>query len=272
MTEICALASGSNGNCYYIGNEKEAVLIDAGIAARRIINRMKERNLDPLKVKAIFISHEHSDHICGARVLGKRLKVPVYVTSRTFAATYSAHRPAAPIFFKPGNIIGTGSFIVHPFLKSHDAAEPCSFRIEHEGLNIGIMTDIGAPCESVKSHLGKCDALFLETNYDERMLWEGHYPWPLKKRIASDHGHLSNDQALNLIRDYCGKNLQVIFLSHLSAENNTLEKVTGCFSAIEGKIKIQLTSRHEACEVFKLDNYRTKDSEYQGKLNLFPEE
>ena len=189
MITLCAIASGSNGNCYYIGNEKEAILVDVGLSARRILARMRQRNLVPEKIKAVLISHEHSDHASGARVMSKRLKIPVYLTSRTYLALYSQHRPMAPRFFEPGSEIFIGSFRIFPFLKNHDAAEPCSFRIENSGLQVGIFTDIGAPCENVKLHLGQCHALFLETNYDEKMLWEGSYPWPLKKRIGSDHGH-----------------------------------------------------------------------------------
>lgn len=272
MTEICALASGSNGNCYYIGNSTEAILIDAGIPARRILSRMQERNIDPGMIKAIFISHEHADHVCGARVLSKRLKVPVYITSRTFSALYGTHRPASPVFFKPGDIIGKGAFLIHPFLKNHDAAEPCSFRVEHEGHNIGVLTDIGSPCANVQFHLGKCDALFLETNYDDKMLWEGSYPWYLKKRIASDNGHLSNVQALELIRSHGSDKLNVIFLSHLSAENNTPSLASGCFSDIGGRINIHLTSRHGPCEVYRFpENIAVNLSKgvvVQGKLDF----
>lgn len=263
MITLCAIASGSNGNCYYIGNEKDAVLVDAGISARQTIARIRQRNLMPEKIKAILISHEHADHIRGARVMSKKLMVPVYMTSRTYMAMYAHHRPMAPRFFEPGPEISIGSFRIFPFLKSHDAAEPCSFRIEHNGVHIGVFTDIGAPCENVRNHLSQCHALFLETNYDERMLWEGSYPWPLKKRIGSDHGHLSNDQAFELLRDYSGQYLKMVFLSHLSAENNTREIALNRFEELRGKFEIRLTSRYEAGEVFHVGN-----NTEQGTLNF----
>jgi phosphoribosyl 1,2-cyclic phosphodiesterase len=252
MITLCAIASGSNGNCYYIGNGREAVLVDVGISARRTVARMKLRNLLPESVKAILISHEHTDHTSGARVMSKRFHVPVYVTSRTYMAMYSHQRPMAPKFFEPGSVIQVGSFRIYPFLKNHDAAEPCSFRIETGGLQIGVFTDIGVPCENVIQHLGLCHALFLETNYDERMLWEGRYPWPLKRRIGSDHGHLSNDQAFELLRDYSGQQLKAVFLSHLSAENNTQEIAMNRFAELSKRFAIYVTSRYEAGELVRL--------------------
>jgi phosphoribosyl 1,2-cyclic phosphodiesterase len=252
MITLCAIASGSNGNCYYIGNDHEAIVVDAGISARQTIARMRQRNLDPAKVKAIFISHEHSDHTHGARVMSKRLKIPVYLTSRTYKVMQSRHRPMEPRFFKPGPEIRIGSFLIYPFLKNHDAAEPCSFRIAFNGWHIGVFTDIGSPCENVTQNLSQCHAIFLETNYDEKMLWEGSYPWPLKRRIASEHGHLSNDQSFELLKNHSGSQLQTVFLSHLSAENNSPEKAMTRFAELKDRFNIHLTSRTASGEVIYL--------------------
>jgi phosphoribosyl 1,2-cyclic phosphodiesterase len=252
MITLCAIASGSNGNCYYIGNEREAVLVDAGISARRIISRMQQQQLDPAAVKALFISHEHADHASGSRVLAKRLRIPVYLTPRTYVAMYPNHKPFSPRFFEPAAPVGVGSLTVHPFLKNHDAAEPCSFRIEHKGIHVGVFTDIGSVCDRVLSNLRQCHALFLETNYDEKMLWDGNYPWPLKKRIASDHGHLSNDQAFELLKNHAGAHLKTVFMSHLSAENNSPDTVMNRFRELENRYKIYMTSRHGAGEVVRI--------------------
>ena len=253
MLTICAIASGSNGNCYYIGNNIEAILVDAGISARRTITRMLGRNLDPSKIKGIFISHEHADHTSGARVLSKKLKIPVFVTSQTYMAMYGNLRPMAPRFFTPGQEIVVGSFHIYPFLKRHDAAEPCSFRISYNGLQTGVFTDIGSVCENVIQNFSQCHAVFLESNYDEKMLWEGRYPWPLKKRIASEYGHLSNDQAFNLLVNNSGSNLRSVFLSHLSAENNTPDRAMKRFAGVGNGIEIHMTSRHEAGEVVRVE-------------------
>jgi phosphoribosyl 1,2-cyclic phosphodiesterase len=252
MLEICAIASGSNGNCYYIGNEKDAVLIDAGISAKQIMVRMRERELDPTKVKALFISHEHSDHMRGARGVNKKMNLPVYLTAKTHNGSYKNLRTDYPKYFVPGDKIEVGEFIIHTFLKNHDASEPCSFRIQYKNRNVGVFTDIGEPCDNVTAHLKLCDGLFLETNYDEKMLWDGRYPYFLKKRVASEVGHLSNKQAFNLLQTYAGEHLKCVFLSHLSKENNTPEVALNSMIDLTSRFEIKLTSRYEAGEVYQL--------------------
>ena len=252
MLEICAIASGSNGNCYYIGNENDAVLIDAGISAKQVVARMYERSLNPKKIKALFISHEHSDHMRGARGVNKKMNIPVFLTTKTYSGSYKNLRPDYPKYFVPGDEIEVGEFIIHTFLKNHDASEPCSFRVQYQNINVGIFTDIGEPCENVKSHLKLCNGLFLETNYDEKMLWEGRYPYFLKKRVASQLGHLSNVQANDLLQTHAGENLKCVFLSHLSKENNTPEIALNSMINLTSKFDIKLTSRYEAGEVYQL--------------------
>lgn len=252
MLEICAIASGSNGNCYYIGNEKYAVLIDAGISAKQIIARMLERGLKPGKVKAIFVSHEHSDHMKGVRGVHKKMNLPVYLTAKTYNGSYKSQRPESPKFFVPGDSIEVGEFVIHTFLKNHDASEPCSFRVQYQNKNVGVFTDIGEPCGNVISHLKHCDGMFLETNYDEKMLWEGRYPYFLKKRVASEVGHLSNNQAFDLLQTHAGENLKCVFLSHISKENNTPEIALNSMIPLSSRFDIKLTSRYEAGEVYQL--------------------
>lgn len=252
MLEICAIASGSNGNCYYVGNEIDAVIIDAGISCRQILLRMKVRGLYAEKIKAVFVTHEHSDHMRGVRGISKKLNVPIYLTAKTFYGAYKKLRPDYPSFFVPGDEIVVGEFTVHSFIKNHDATEPCSFRVRYKNKNIGVFTDIGEPCENVTTHLQMCDALFLESNYDEKMLWNGQYPYFLKQRVSSGVGHLSNDQAYNLLDLHAGKNLRCVFLSHLSKENNTPEIAMNSMQNLTSRFLIKLTSRFEAGEVFKL--------------------
>ncbi|PWD98101.1 MBL fold metallo-hydrolase [Marinilabilia rubra] len=253
MIEICAIASGSNGNCYYVGNDRDAILVDVGISRRQVLNRMRERGLDFSKVRAIFISHEHADHFRGVRVLSKHLDAPVFMTSNTFEKSWGPNRPAKIVNFNPGDILEVGEFKVHSFLKQHDAAQPCSFRIEHDGINVGVMTDIGEACDNVRNHFSACQAVFLESNYDEDMLWNGAYPWHLKNRVASHVGHLSNKQAFDLLNEYGADDLRAVFLSHLSADNNRPDIAMEAFDALKTKFNVRLTNRYAPAEVFTLE-------------------
>lgn len=249
MVEVCAIASGSNGNCYYIGNEREAILVDAGISCKQVLERMEERGLDASKLKAIFITHEHVDHIRGTRVLSKKLRIPAFFTYGTWN---NAHKSSKPLHYRFVHIdqpLQVGEFTVHTFSKNHDAGEPVSFRIEVENTSVGVMTDIGSVCDNVIHHFKQCKAVFLESNYDEKMLWEGPYPWPLKKRVASEVGHLSNEQALNLVTEHGTETLKTVFLSHLSGENNTPDIAFENFRPLHDKYEIIKTSRHEASVV-----------------------
>lgn len=245
MIEICALASGSNGNCYYVGNEKEAVLVDAGITARQLKLRMHARGLDIEKVKAIFISHEHIDHVRGARVIHKQMNIPIFFTKNTYEKTHEKSRPVTYHYFDPEIPVCIGEFTVHPFIKDHDATEPCSFRVETVVGSVGVFTDIGIPNDALKSHLSACRAVFMESNYDHEMLMNGPYPYYLKQRVASNHGHLSNEQSVEFIDEFGGEQLESVFLSHLSAENNTPEKAMEEFKTLHGRLDVYMTSRHE---------------------------
>ena len=249
MVEICAVASGSNGNCYYIGNHENAILVDAGVNCKQILSKMKISGLSPSKLRGIFITHEHNDHVCGVRVLAKKLDIPVFMTKGTYQGLYLTNRPDAVRLIESDQSIDLCSFIIHPVLKNHDGKEPTSFRVEHQGINIGIFTDIGSPCDNVTAHLKVCDALFLESNYDEKMLWGGSYPPHLKERVASDVGHLSNLQAAELLEEHAAEHLKVVLLSHLSGENNTPEIAYQAVKHLEDRFQIIVTSRKQPSEV-----------------------
>ncbi|MDA3817834.1 MAG: MBL fold metallo-hydrolase [Prolixibacteraceae bacterium] len=251
MIEVCAIASGSNGNCYYIGDGEEAVLVDAGISCKQILLRMEQRGLDPASVKAVFLTHEHADHIRGARVLSKKLGIPVFYTYGTWNKAHKSSKAPFHRYIHIGEPLQWGRFTVHAFTKKHDANEPCSYRIEINGHNIGVMTDIGAVCDNVVEHFMLCNVVFLESNYDEEMLTNGGYPWYLKQRILSDVGHMSNAQALELITKYGNGILDTVFLSHLSGENNTPELAYETFKSLHETYNFVKTSRSEATEVFK---------------------
>lgn len=175
-----SLNSGSNGNCYYIGNANEAVLIDVGLSCREIEKRFSRSRLDIQKVKAIFISHEHSDHIKGVEVLSRKYRLPVYITAKTKENSRLYLEKDLHFNFKAYQNIQVGELSVTPFPKLHDAIDPHSFVVSSNHFNIGVFTDIGSSCEHVVSNFKKCQVVFLESNYDDIMLDAGMYPYYLK--------------------------------------------------------------------------------------------
>ena len=249
---ISSINSGSNGNCYYVGNDHEAVLIDAGISCREIKKRMMRLGLDIEKVKAIIVSHEHSDHIRGIETLSRKYSIPVYITSDTLKYSGLFLDMELVRSFKAREPITIGQLAIHPFPKHHDASDPFSFIISGNGVNIGVFTDIGLPCENVIHHFQQCHAAFLEANYDEKMLEEGSYPYYLKQRIRGDKGHLSNKQALDLFLEYRPTFMSHLLLSHLSQNNNCPEVAAALFNPHAGNTRIIVASRFQESEVFKI--------------------
>ena len=170
---ITSLNSGSNGNCYYIGNDKEAVLVDIGISCREVEKRMARLNLSLLKVKAIFISHEHTDHIKGVQVFSKKHQIPVYITDSTLNNSRLFLEKKLINSFIKYYPISIGALTITAFPKRHDAADPYSFIVEGNGIKIGVLTDIGSACNHVEENFRQCHAAFLEANYDEQLLNTG---------------------------------------------------------------------------------------------------
>ena len=196
---IAALNSGSNGNCYYIGNAAEAVLIDAGITCRETEKRMLRLGLSINNVKAIFISHEHSDHIYGLEALSSKYKLPVFFSEATHKHSGIKIKHELVHYFFSNQRIQIGSLTIKAFQKLHDACDPHSFIVQNENdVCVGVFTDVGKACEQVIYHFKRCNAVFLEANYDNEMLQSGNYPYFLKRRISGGNGHLSNIEALEL--------------------------------------------------------------------------
>ena len=245
---ITSLNSGSNGNCYYIGNSKEAVLVDVGISCRETEKRMNQLGLSMKTVKAIFVSHEHGDHIKGVSVLANKYSLPVYITSIT-----AKHGPILIKHltkeFKANEAVTIGELSVTPFRKKHDAADPHSFIITCNNVTAGVFTDIGIACTEVVSYFKQCHAVFLESNYDEDLLENGRYPLHLKNRIRGEHGHLSNRQALELFTAHRPPFMTHILLSHLSKENNSPEIAEKLFNQHANGTAIIVASRYEATPV-----------------------
>ncbi len=193
---IASLNSGSNGNCYYIGNEQEAILVDAGISCRETEKRMLRLGLSMQKVKAIFVSHEHSDHINGIPMISKKYRLPVYITPPTLQRGGLNLDGQLVISFDAFQTVTIGDLQIIAFPKQHYASNPHSFLITCRDIKVGVFTDIGVVCENLVHHFRQCHAAFLEANYDDSMLDNGGYPYYLKQRIRGGFGHLSNKQAL----------------------------------------------------------------------------
>ena len=251
---VASLNSGSNGNCYYVGNDDEAILIDAGISCRETEIRLKRLGLDIYKIKAIFISHEHADHISGVCVLMKKYNLPLYITPRTLQNSNILSCPEMTKSFDNSVPIVIGNLSIAAFQKLHDAADPHSFVVSSGHVSVGVFTDIGVVCPQVIHHFKSCNAVFLESNYDEEMLETGHYPYHLKKRISGGKGHISNREAYNLFKEYRSSTLSHLFLSHLSHENNSPALVEKLFETVAGETEVIIASRFKETAVYKIVN------------------
>jgi phosphoribosyl 1,2-cyclic phosphodiesterase len=250
---VASLNSGSNGNCYYIGNGRESVLIDAGLPCRETERRMRKLGLSLSSVKAIFISHEHDDHIRGLDVLSRRYGLPVYINDATRHQLRFIIEPELTRSLDPAKPITTGQLTINAFRKTHDASDPCSFVVSSPTVRIGIFTDLGVVCQGLIHHFRQCHAAFLETNYDEHLLASGRYPHFLKDRIRGGFGHLSNHQALDLFVRHRPAFMSHLFLSHLSRDNNRPELVLELFEKEARGTRIVIASRDQETELYAID-------------------
>jgi phosphoribosyl 1,2-cyclic phosphodiesterase len=239
---ICILASGSRGNAVYISGGSTSILIDAGLSGIEIERRLKSKELYPEDLDAIIVSHEHTDHIQGVGVLSRRFNLPVYISSKTEKAAVSQLGNVRVIKnFECGSTFMIKDLSIHPFSISHDAEDPSGFTVNQNGTKIGIATDLGIATSMVKEHLKGCSLLILEANHDEDMLLNGPYPWPVKQRIRSRTGHLSNEASKNLLKEVQHDRLKYVMLAHLSETNNTPQKalsevgraITGCHAQLD---------------------------------------
>lgn len=249
---IASLNSGSNGNCYYIGDQTGGIFIDAGISCKETELRMLRLGLSIRSIKAIFVSHEHTDHIKGIAVISKKYQIPVYMNQtmiyngcvdvqKELIRKYDANQP-----------VRIGALEITSFQKHHDACDPHSFIVRSGTTTIGVMTDIGRACEQVIKYFNMCDAVFLEANYDDDMLNKGKYPYYLKNRIRSGRGHLSNREALDLFLNHRAPSLSHILLSHLSKDNNCPDLVKNLFTAHAGDTQVLIASRFNESQIFQI--------------------
>lgn len=225
---LCSIASGSSGNCIYVGSDATHLLIDAGISGKRIEEGAAALGLQLTQIDAIFITHEHADHISGLGVLARKYGIPIYATPGTIQAigqTSSLGKIEKSLFHSvhADEKCTVKDMTLYPIQTSHDAAEPVAYRISHDKKKIGIITDLGCYNDYTAACLRDLNVLYLEANHDVHMLQAGPYPYYLKQRILSDKGHLSNEASGKLLSRLLNDNMKAVMLGHLSKDNNLPE-------------------------------------------------
>lgn len=225
---LCSIASGSSGNCIYVGTDATHLLVDVGISGKRTEAGLKELGISMKEIDGILVTHEHTDHIAGLGVLARKYGTPIYATLGTIRAIRQTSTVGVipeelfrPVYADRKLVIK--DMICNPMRISHDAAEPVAYRLQHGRKRIGIVTDLGTYNDYTIESLQGMDALLLEANHDIHMLQVGPYPYPLKQRILGDRGHLSNERAGQLLSSLLHDKLQAVVLGHLSKENNIPE-------------------------------------------------
>lgn len=254
MISTCSLQSGSNGNCFYVETRDVQLLFDAGISAKQAYQRLSVHDRDIANVKALLISHDHSDHSRHAGVFHRRIAAPLYISHGSWQACKSklgAVREVKP--FDAGGELRFGRTLVQTIPTAHDGKDGVAFVISSEGKKLGIFTDLGHRFAGIENWLADLDGLYLESNYDPDMLANGPYPYWLKQRIIGNGGHLSNHQAADLVRDSC-KKLKRLILAHLSEHNNCPTLASKIARDILGPdLNISLAPRKSASDMFVID-------------------
>ena len=264
--QLYSIASGSSGNCIYLGEEDGGILIDAGISRKRIVTGLERKGLSLDDIKAIFITHEHSDHISGLGPVLRKNPIPVYATADTVSAIWEKTNMnnISPDLFhsiRPEEEIEAGEMLVRPFSISHDAVDPVCYTVEKQGKRAAVATDMGCFDDTIIRVLGQCDSVLIEANHDINMLQVGPYPYSLKMRILGNKGHLSNTSCADLIKEILHKDLKHLVLGHLSRENNfpqlayrtvldELEK-TETWGTLDTRLMV--ASRDEPTELLKIN-------------------
>lgn len=231
--EVSVLASGSSGNSTYVESKDAAILIDAGISTKELAKRLSAIGKEISDIDAAFITHEHIDHIRGAQRLSDRFDMPLFLTEPTLRN--SALKIEDPSIFEPSSDIHLKDLIITPFSISHDAADPCAFRVNDNASVFGIMTDFGKSNTMIERVISESDMLVIESNHDLDMLRNGPYPYHLKQRILGDKGHMSNIDTGMLVKNHASEKLKNVILAHLSKINNREELADSTFAALSNK-------------------------------------
>lgn len=219
------LASGSKGNALYVETENTKILIDAGLSCRELIRRLNLIDVDSEHLDALIITHEHSDHIRGAGPISRHFDIPVYINAPTFKKSLkNLGKISRPVTIQTGQVIPINDLLIETFTKCHDAADPIGLTISSNGSKLGLLTDLGRSTMMIEEKMSGCQALIVEFNHDPEMLDNGPYPLSLKRRIKGPEGHLSNQQAGDLLKSVSCSGLNRVLLAHMSDKNNHPDK------------------------------------------------
>jgi len=218
--EFASLGSGSKGNATLVRAGQTLVMVDCGFSQRETVRRLRALGVEPEQLDAILVTHEHSDHSRGVAALSRKFEIPVYLTHGT-AGSGRCEGVYTQTCFNCDDSFIIGELSVTTVAVPHDAAEPCQYRFTHGHRSLGILTDLGSLTPHVIESFRGCDSLLLEFNHDVQMLEEGPYPYPLKRRVGGDWGHLNNEQAAALLQQINGRALQQIVVAHISEQNNS---------------------------------------------------
>lgn len=241
MKGFCPLASGSKGNCIYFGTEKSKILIDAGISAKAIQERLGKIDVDLSEIDAILITHEHTDHIQGLKILAYKKGIPVFANHETAKGIVETFHDCPKFkIFSTGETFEFADMEIHPFSISHDTLDPVGFTIKVDNLKVGLCADLGFSTSLVQAKLRDCDYLYLEANHEPSMVHSSARPMIYKQRVLSRSGHLSNEACGNLLTQIHHPKLKHVHLAHLSSECNTPEVALNVIGKILGEHDLKL--------------------------------
>lgn len=258
MFQTSVLASGSKGNCILVRSRNTALILDAGISLKRIWAALDALRVPRHSIQAVIVSHEHTDHTRSAGAMARSLKIPLLISPDTYA--YSAHRLGKVqerlMYFESGIDFLVGDILVRPFRSSHDAVDSNNFSFEHNDRRLGVAIDLGYCSKLTTLRLSESHTLILESNHDLNMLMDGPYDWNLKMRVKSEHGHLSNEEAVGVISQVLHPGLQNLVLAHLSETNNhpdlAFKVMHEYLQSIRSEIKLHIASQHLHTELIDI--------------------
>lgn len=260
---VAALGSGSAGNSYLFESESTRILVDAGFGTRETKRRLARVGRSIESIRAIVLTHEHSDHIHGAEKIARKYGIPIYLTEGTLAALDLDRTEVPTVVFANDAAFQIGDLNIHARRTIHDATDPACFVVEAgDGTRVGLATDLGCVDPPVLRHLSGCDGLFFEANHDLDMLRAGTYPWNLKRRIMSRYGHLSNDDSISALQRMMGAELTTLCLIHMSTKNNHESIVRSMASQLIAStgaaIELEIAPQNRPTQVFEISRRNSR--------------